>query len=38
MMKRMHIHISGDNLSESIPFYSGMFASELWGREIESGN
>lgn len=26
-MKRMHIHISVDNLSESIQFYSVMFAS-----------
>lgn len=27
-MKRFHVHISVDNLSESIKFYSGMFASE----------
>lgn len=27
-MKRMHVHVSVDNLAESIKFYSGMFASE----------
>ena len=27
-MKRMHIHVSVDNLPESIQFYSAMFASE----------
>jgi hypothetical protein len=27
-MKRLHVHVSVDNLAESIKFYSGMFASE----------
>ncbi len=27
-MKRFHVHISVDNLAESVKFYSGMFASE----------
>jgi hypothetical protein len=27
-MKRLHIHVSVDNLAESIRFYSGMFAHE----------
>lgn len=27
-MKRLHVHISVDNLADSIQFYSGMFASE----------
>ncbi len=26
-MKRLHVHVSVDNLAESIKFYSGMFAS-----------
>ncbi len=27
-MKRLHVHVSVDNLADSIKFYSGMFASE----------
>ncbi len=27
-MKRLHVHISVENLADSIKFYSGMFASE----------
>jgi hypothetical protein len=27
-MKRLHVHVSVDNLTDSIKFYSGMFASE----------
>lgn len=27
-MKRLHVHVSVDNLAESIKFYSGMFSSE----------
>ncbi|TCS38018.1 hypothetical protein EDC30_103310 [Paucimonas lemoignei] len=27
-MKRLHVHISVDNLADSIKFYSGMFATE----------
>jgi hypothetical protein len=27
-MKRLHVHVSVDNLGDSIKFYSGMFASE----------
>jgi hypothetical protein len=27
-MKRLHLHVSVDNLTDSINFYSGMFASE----------
>jgi catechol 2,3-dioxygenase-like lactoylglutathione lyase family enzyme len=27
-MKRLHVHVSVDNLADSIRFYSGMFASE----------
>ena len=27
-MKRMHVHVSVDNLADSIKFYSGMFAAE----------
>lgn len=27
-MKRLHVHVSVDNLADSVKFYSGMFASE----------
>lgn len=27
-MKRLHVHVSVDNLTDSVKFYSGMFASE----------
>ena len=27
-MKRLHVHVSVDNLTDSIKFYSGMFGAE----------